>query len=89
LLPALHSIQSLTKVKLIKDIGETGISPEDARGMAGLLRMGHPQLQLELEDWWFDSRGSNIILCEAIAETAIRGLVFGVGLDEHVIIVRT
>jgi hypothetical protein len=81
LLPALHSIQSLTKVTLNKDASDRAVSPDAAHAMAGLLRMGHshPQLQLELEDWQFDSPETNIILCKAIAETTIRGLVFGAG----------
>ncbi|GKZ01053.1 hypothetical protein MPSEU_001057000 [Mayamaea pseudoterrestris] len=77
ILPALHTIQSLTKVVLEKwYLLEVISSPEAARAVADLLNMGHtnPLLKLELNFLKFETPEFQQIFCNALTETKINGL---------------
>ncbi|GKY99740.1 hypothetical protein MPSEU_000927900 [Mayamaea pseudoterrestris] len=84
-LPALYSIQSLSKVTLYEYLqiddeelqdGEDELPPDTINAMAGLLRMGesNPDLRVELKQWQTFGQETQTTLCRALAETTIKGL---------------
>ncbi|GKZ00598.1 hypothetical protein MPSEU_001012000 [Mayamaea pseudoterrestris] len=78
LLPVLYTKQALLKVHFKGNLFENEVTPDAAHAVAGLLRTGesNPQLEIKVSGWNFVTQESQTIFCKAIAETRIYGLDF-------------